>query len=226
VEQRTAKLGQYDQPWSGSYGLHLRFRLGRRFLVRWILATMPGAGLGIAIGLIGASGLLAAPAKFVLWSVVGALVGIGQRLVLQRQVKVDNWLWASIAGWTVGGILSGAEGVNWAIMGSVVGLLQGFVLRQFSRRAGWWVVVNAAGLITGAITGWGIRFTSPWPRFVEAAGLTEPVTEVISWGVAAVVGGTVSALITGLGLVWLQSLGRRSGVGPPAAAGHGQEKER
>lgn len=220
------KFGNYDELVSSVHRFHLRkLRVSGRFLVRWVLATMPGAGLGIAIGLIGASGLLAAPAKFILWSIVGAAAGIGQSLVLQRQVKVDNWLRASIAGWAVGGILGGTEGIDWALMGSVIGLMQWFVLRQQIRGAGWWVVVNPTGLIIGAITGWGIRFTSPWTRFIQTASLHEYTTEVMSWIVAGVVGGTISSIITGLGLAWLLSLERRSSVEMPAAASDRLGKE-
>jgi hypothetical protein len=227
MEQRTVKFYDYGEPFSNSKRLYFtKLREGWPFLGRWVLGNMLCTGLGVAVGLIGACGMLALPIKFFLWGVVGVIAGISQRSILQRQIKVDNWVWASFAGWMVGGFLAGSQGVDWGIMGSVIGLMQWFVLRQHTCRAGWWVVINAAGLIIGIVTGWGIRFTSPWTRFIQAAPVEESAAEVMSWVVAGVTGGTVSSVITGLGLAWLLSLDQGNGVEIPAVEGHTLERER
>lgn len=169
---------------------------------------MVGTGLGVAIGLVGACDMLAVPVRIVLWGVVGALVGIIQKLILQRHLYPGNWVWASIAGWMVGGILAGREGVDWAIMGGMVGTMQWLALRRHTCRAGWWVLANAAALIFGASTGWSISFTSRWVLFREVVAVNEPVIEIVDWIVAGIAGGTITGIITGLWLFWLLSLRR------------------
>lgn len=139
---------------------------------QWLLATTLGWGLGWA---------LSAEAA------VGAVIGIGQWLVLRRLVNEAGWwIWASTVGWVAGWaiIVSGviippetslvASLIAGAVIGASLGLAQWLVLRRFVAEAGWWIPVNVAG--------WSVAFT----------GL-----------LGSTVTGTVVGAVTGFALDWL-----------------------
>lgn len=181
-----------------------------RFLGWWVFGNMIGTGLGVTIGLIEATHTLAVYVGVSLWVIVGLVVGVTQRLVLQQQIYADKWVWASIAGWTVGGVLGGHNGIDWAIVGVLVGGMQWFVLRRCVYPAGWWVLANAVGLIFGASVGWSIRFTSRWTLFKTIVAIDPHLFEIVDWAVAGIVGGAISGIITGFWLAWLLSLRQSS----------------
>jgi hypothetical protein len=211
MSPRTKKHGDGVKPLSNPQPVtNFQSGVDWRFFGWWVLGNIVGIGLAVVMGLIGASDMLAVLVRIALWGVVGAVVGIIQQLVLQRQVYPGNWVWVTIVGWTVGGIVAGREGVDWGVIGGMVGTMQWFILRHHTHRAGWWVLANAIGLIFGASTGWSIRFTSRWVLFRELTAIDEHVIEAIDWIVAGIAGGTIYGIITGLWLVWLLSLRGRN----------------
>ena len=84
-----------------------------------------------------------------------------------------RWLLATTAGWAVGlAILVSlpqtatpalVEGILFVLSGTLAGVLQWLLLRRHIRRAGWWVLVSAAGWIGGAAA----RFRRQAPSLVE-----------------------------------------------------------
>lgn len=114
----------------------------------WVVASLPGWALGWGVLAAGSRVLEGATAgdeivdMVIAFSIVGAVVGLAQALVLWRSVRQAGW-WvaASSAGWAAGwalhmimGLFSRAEGVAFGLVGAVSGAITGLALTRLLRR--------------------------------------------------------------------------------------------
>jgi len=140
----------------------LRGRLPRLTSRAWTLATMLGAGLAWAIGMIPSTAmallatpagdgpppaepgpLIVYPAAVALGAVTGPILGVAQWTVLNRHVpRAGRWLWANAAAWALGMpvIFLGMDCVPWS---------QGLI----EVAAAVYLVCGIAGLVVGAVHG-------------------------------------------------------------------------
>jgi hypothetical protein len=172
----------------------------------WVLAGLVGGAVGWVVNLPGGWA--------VNWAVVGALVGLGQWLILRRRVPlVVWWVLAGAVGWALGGLVGDAVAVELevvidavdgneggvlgaALVGAVIGAVGGAVgggaqwllLRRQIPSAGWWVLASAVGWALGWAVGWAVSWA---------------VVGVVGDAVPGAVGGAVGGAITGGVLVWL-----------------------
>jgi len=194
---------------------HPPLRPDRRFLRRWVWGNTVGLGVGLTIGQLGASGMLAGPLRLVAWGLAGVVVGSIQQWLLRRQLASNGWTWATMLGWLVGGVVAGGEGIDWGLMGGLIGLGQWVILRRSVARAGWWLLANAMGLIFSTLIGWSVRFSSRWTLFKTLfALLGERMVELLDWGLAGLVSGAVAGAVTGLWLMWLLQAGGEHEIEP------------
>ncbi len=178
-------------------------RLGWSFWGRWVVANIVGASISAGIGWVVVRMGPVIVSQVVLWVVIGTVMGMRQQWVLRRHIQVDNWVWASLAGWTVGGILGGYGDIDWAVIGTVVGITQWFGLRRQVQRAGWWVLASTTGLVVGGFIGGAVFLAQKSFVFREQIALAETVTDFVAWIVAGAAAGTVNGMITGPWLIWL-----------------------
>ncbi len=170
-----------------------RNRIGWVIWLAWVLVSTIGWMLGFIIGFVLAyvpGDLIAGAlgdylAYGVHGSVLGAVVGLMQWLILREYVsRAGWWVLASSAGLAVGygvavvALGSFAETVVVALGGTVTGILQWLILRRHFSRAGWWVLASTVGL-----------------GFSMAVSLDSSSM--------LLVGGAVLGAVTGGALVWL-----------------------
>jgi hypothetical protein len=143
-------------------------------------------------------GSLLATANFGL--LLGASVGLGQWLILRRRfdIKWQSWMVATMFGFTLHGLLLGLEvqlldserAISQGALASVteqgealrslgllcgsvivVGIPQWLVLRSRIRRAGWWILASAVGLLLAAPDRSGGTYSLVvWVAFTMLAG--------------------------------------------------------
>lgn len=168
------------------------------------------------------AGLALAGVMILVGTLEGAVVGIAQWLVLRRPIRNISgraWVLATAIGafvaWTLGMIPStlmsaGADAAAppvemsdtvmyglAALMGFALGPILGFpqwlVLRRHVRKAGWWVLANAAAWAVGMPV-----------VFVGAGSVPPGGFGLIAVGIATgACAGTVVGAVHGLALVWL-----------------------
>jgi len=101
-------------------------------------------------------------ASFILFPLLGLLIGLSQYLLLLRYLpKMGWWVATTFLGWTlpiislqfvfslfqIGQMNNSmiSRAIPFFLMGSLLGLMQWFVLRKNVRNSGWWILANAAG---------------------------------------------------------------------------------
>jgi hypothetical protein len=184
---RQPVYGEWDQATSDSEALPV----GLPFSLQWMLASALGWAIDPAVP--GAMGLRG--------TVVGAIVGVMQWLVLRRRTRQAGWwVLASAAGAGVAGLAveellidTGALSRLWPLdlgtaaiggaAGLAVGVAEWLVLRRWVRRAGWWVLASSVGMAIGY-------------------GATDAFTILPAFWASAL-SGAVCEAIRGLTLVWL-----------------------
>jgi hypothetical protein len=144
-------------------------------------------------------------------AIFGAILGAAQWLVLRRSLQAGGWLAATALGWGLGGIVMGFtaggslsgigpdEGPVPAAITAVVapplvvvilGLVQWLILRREFTGAGWWPLVNAAGLFLGVSVGLVVAKVVPWltptqfpsaQAFALMGAIAGPIYGAITW---------------------------------------------
>jgi uncharacterized membrane protein YjfL (UPF0719 family) len=144
-------------------------------------------------------------------AIFGAIVGTVQWLVLRRSVRVGWWAAATALGWGLAGIVMGfpaggsvsgigpAEGPIPAPLATLVvpplvvvllGLAPWLILRREFTGAGWWPLVNIAGLFLGLSAGFIVAKVVPWleptdfpsaPALGLVAAIAGPIYGVVTW---------------------------------------------
>ncbi len=165
-----------------------RTQVGRRFWLWWMLASTVGLAVGGTVGAVGGAVgtfvwgagsknsevgtvLIGVVIVAVSGAVIGASLGIAQRLVLRRQVsRPGRWILASTLGGAASfaivvamivnlnlldfGFLSvsldseflAASALGTAtVLGASLGIAQWLALRRKVSRSGWWVLASTAG---------------------------------------------------------------------------------
>lgn len=176
---------------------------GCGFVISWIVLNVVGALLGLLLGGI---------AAFIL---SGAVIGGAQWLVLRRQIAMPvKWVWATALAWPVAYGAAGlgvvvlvvaylGEGITFGVIlfsvfafgcaGAILGAAQWLILRKRVRRAGFWILINAAAWVLGPLG----AFASD---FVEILGLRSYISDPnYSFLLLPLL---LGAVITGLGLTW------------------------
>jgi hypothetical protein len=176
------------------------------FGLGWLLATILGVALGIALMFAGVGALLddVPPALFGagLGAVFGTAIGVAQWLVLRRRVGgAGAWVPLTSVSWTVfwalniAGVFPQGEGLagkvveglwHGLVFGALVGAAQSVALRGRVRGAGWWAVINALC--------WSLS---------AAAGDAGNVLLDDPGGADLLVGFLLACGLTGLGMTWL-----------------------
>ena len=110
----------------------------RFFIVWWILATTLAVGVAAFV-----VALIPGPHGLVEGLTTGLIVGLVQWAILRAVgERLNAWPLATIAGWTVVGLLT-PDWPVWA--GPWIGMLQWLVIRHYTRDAGWWIIASAMG---------------------------------------------------------------------------------
>ena len=183
------------------------------FWLRWLLATIIGVVVGIALMFAGAGALLddAPPVMFGagLGAVFGTTIGVAQWLVLRRHVRgIGAWApltsvsWIAFWALNIAGAFPQGEGLagkaveglwHGLVFGALVGVAQWIALRGRVRGAGWWAIVNALCWSLSAATG-------------DAGNvlLGNP------GGADLLIGFLLACGLTGLGMTWLLAHSARS----------------
>lgn len=162
----------------------------------WILATIGGLLLGLAILFAGLGAAINNAPPFVFGLVLGCTFGLGcavmQWLALRRLVSAW-WVAATFAAWAIfwtvnlAGWLGQGSGVfgmiveglgHGAVFGALLGLFQWLVLRSKTHKARWWIIANVLGWSIGAAVGDGIK---------AAIGNEDPIELVIAFLVSTIV---------------------------------------
>lgn len=188
------------------------------FWLRWLLATIIGVALGIALMFAGVGMLLddTPPVVFGvgLGAVFGTTIGIAQWLILRRHVGgIGAWVPLTSAGWMVfwalniAGAFPQGEGLagkaveglwHGLVFGALVSVAQWIALRGRVRGAGWWAIINALC--------WSLS---------AAAGDAGNVLLGSPGGADLLIGFLLACGLTGLGMTWLL---RRSARTAPVEA--------
>ena len=189
---------------------------GRWFWLLWLLATIAGLIVSLAIMFVGLGAMLdnAPEAVFgaVFGGVLGAGYGVAQWVMLRKYVDgIGWWVPLTVVGWTVfwaaniAGLLGEGRGlagkivegiVHGAILGGFVGLLQWLLLRSEISRAGRWILISAVAWSVGAALGDGISTA------LDGDG---PMSILIAF--------LVSGVIAGIGMMRLLQQGPTAEVG-------------
>lgn len=175
--------------------------------IGWTLATAAGMLVGFVpfLLLVTVLPLEVARLIFPLWA--GLLVGIFQWLVLRRYIsQCGDWVWNGIAGWALAYALGliviqvfsvsflGAV-IGYLLFGVIVAVIQWPVLHREIPNVLPWVLASMLGWALGALAGQGVL------NLITPAG--EPIPQVLSTLVIAVVTGLVAGAITGAALVYI-----------------------
>jgi hypothetical protein len=164
-------------------------------------------------------------------AIFGAIVGTAQWLVLRRSLRSGWWAPATVVGWALSGILMGftaggsvstigpAEGPMPPLLTAVVvppavvvllGLAQWQILRREFVGAGWWPLVNVAGLFLGLSVGLIVAKLVPWltpTQFPSAQAL----------GLVSAIAGPIYGLVTWQFLIELRRREAPSGPEPASS---------
>ena len=173
---------------------------GWSFLIWWSLAGLVSYTIGFPAGLALGGSLLWG------WIAGGGLAALLQWVLLRQQLtQAGWWIAASLAGLTVGTVLSfvvsqyvlqvagltAAFAATGATVGLGTGLAQWTLLRIHLRRAGWWVLASTAGYSLGLLA----AVNAPVAIPVRAALIFGP-----EFGGLV---GAISGGITGITMLWL-----------------------
>ncbi len=184
-----------------------RTPIGRGFWLSWVLATVIGVVLGIALMFAGAGALLDGKPRAVfgagLGGVFGTTIGLAQWLVLRRHVGgIGAWVPLTVLGWVVfwalniAGAFPQGEGLGGK---AVEGLWHGFV---FGALVG---VAQAIALRRGRVNGallWTLISGVCW-SVSAAAGDASNVALGNPGGADLLIGFLLACGLTGLGMTWL-----------------------
>jgi len=183
-------------------------KFGWGFWLRWVLASILGATVGVTIAGFAGSAMGEGFASMGTVGVIfGALLGTMQWLVMRKYVTLTGWwVLATAFGYFLAGIateqwvfrqipyweLGIQPAVAFLGVGSIAGgTMQWLILREHVARAGWWVVASIVGLVVG------IGITVPVAiKFGQIGGIEFLIVFGILFGVS------VGAL-PGAALVWL-----------------------
>lgn len=196
----------------------------------WVLATIASGTVGSALGLavamtigiamatsMGINSAVLAISGAAGGTVLGAVVGIGQWLVLRQHFEKAGW-WILVTALGMVMVMIGVAittrviahpGIALiavgAISGSVVAAGQWLILRQHFKRAGWWILSTALGggtamLIVGAMLetgGWSIVMTWAWVAGMTIGMAVESglVYWAVTWAVAGAVVGALFGIV-------------------------------
>jgi len=149
------------------------------------------------------------------WAIFGAIIGTAQWLVLRRSLRADWWVPATALSWGLAGIVTGftaggsistigpAEGpipplVAVLVVPPLVVLLLGLgpwiILRRQFSGAGWWPIVNIAGILLGFAVGLVAAKLVPWltptqfpsaQAFALMGAVAGPIYGLVTWQVLA-----------------------------------------
>jgi hypothetical protein len=206
-----------------------RAQVGWGVWLRWLVSSAVGLAVGfivyfpLVVGFASdVGGVLQTLISAVGGALFGASLGIAQWLVLRRRASQPGlWVWASVAGGTVGGVLALAVGevvgeasgfevavvVGGAALGASLGIAQWLVLRRHLPQAGWWILASSVGLGLGFAMGrvlGGLVAQAVGEALAEVFG-TVTLATLLLVGYGAITGGA---------LVWLL---RRPSTGEPAS---------
>ncbi len=193
--------------------------VGWGFWLRWVLASVLGSAVGLAIGGSASAAIGEGFAGMGTVGVIfGALLGTTQWLVMRKYVALTGW-WALATAF--GYFLAGIVTEQWvfrqvpysevavpfivsfgAVGGIVGGTMQWLVLRKHVARAGWWVLASIVGLVVGM----GIAVP-----VAMALGQTGGIEFMMVLGLGILFGVGVG-VIPGAALVWLLRQSQSSNV--------------
>lgn len=180
-------------------------RIGLRFWLAWLLASVMGYGVGMLLGAYVAYGFFNRDPFDVtmgatLGIVMGAAGGFAQWVVLRERISGAGWwILASAMGFAaVFGLSRAVPSNNPATIGSIMaaafglvcGIPQWLILRRTVARAGWWVFANILGLLAGEIG---------FPIAIAISATNDDLNMLV----VALVFAAGYGAITGAALVWL-----------------------
>ncbi len=155
------------------------------FWLAWVLVSI--AALLVSFPLSQLASVLPGVWSGVLsWTIMGAVLGAGQALLLRRRMR-DAWLWvvATAAGLGIGVTVAavlfspvaalGDLFVVGAVSGLLLGLVQYLMLRRSYERSGWWILSSTIGWAVGLVLFIG----------AEASNLADLLFELASMALAA-----------------------------------------
>ena len=172
---RSDNAGQLPPEKSEQHDLetvHALEKVGRGFLLRWMVVS--GMGLVVGFALVFRVALANAPQldigmktflSVMGGGILGATIGISQWLILRGHVSQPRrWIFASVAGGAVGGsvavvfgeMVSDAAGYYWGFVfgassiGVSLGVAGWWVLRRDVSHAFWWILASTAGILVAA----------------------------------------------------------------------------
>jgi len=157
-------------------------------IFRWVLPAI--VGVSIMSYAIWGTPYWGTPYPYTVFYWIGgwATIGVGQWLVLRRQIrKAGWWIFASLVGGLIMllSVLMSIDAPGWALGSAVVGVGQWLVLRWQIRKAGWWVLATVLG----------------WSIGLAAAIVVEQISFV--WLVEGAIIGALVGVVTGLVLIRL-----------------------
>ncbi len=191
--------------------------IGWRFWVAWMLATTMAAIAFLVVvwpvnSMMGPAGPLGGttppgPRGAAVWIegiLMGAVLGLGQWLVLRKYLPGSGWwVLATAIGYLLSGLVGrllpiGLSNLQSVLLplesGIALGISQWVVLRQRLNQAGWWIVFS--------ITGWALGFGLT-PAMYLARVYIEPMDIVFVF--------FVPIAVTGVGMAWLLRLTMQHG---------------
>jgi hypothetical protein len=157
------------------------------------------------------AGVVQAVSAAASWAIFGAIVGTAQWLVIRRSMRADWWAPATALSWGLPGIVTGftaggsistigpAEGpippllavlVVPPLVVVLVGLGPWIILRRQFSGAGWWPIVNIAGILLGFAVGLVVAKLVPWltptqfpsgQAFALMGAVAGPIYGLITW---------------------------------------------
>ena len=133
---------------------------------QWIMATTMGWVLG----------QLVFPELALL--VTGLAIAVFQWVVLQHRIrKAWRWMVASVAGWTIAGVLVlvtipvELDFLAGPVWGFCTGIAQWLVLRKEVHWAGWWIIISTLGWTAGISLLPGIMLSGVMPAVMTGIAL-------------------------------------------------------
>lgn len=190
----------------------------------WVLVSVLGWGVGLLVQRI-LSGIEGTGGGILRLAALGAVVGLGQWLILRWRVDQAGW-WVlagavgPLAGWVISLLviwlallaigLVGATSLTLVlvismvlagtVIGFTLGVLQSMVLPWSIRDLGWWVLASTVGGDLSALAAWVVTDGgSATYAFLQPAN---PFIELA--GLAAVSTLLGAPFLTGLALIWLR----------------------
>jgi serine/threonine protein kinase len=155
-----------------------------------ILTSAYGAGWNLTMQVYTAIGRT--PTQAILGVLFGAIIGLGQWLVLRRQFPESGW-WVPATMASCGAIWA----INWqidtlqgaALGGAVAGSVQWLVLQRKTHQSGWWLLISPGAWTAG-------KFASLWTLQHNLFPTLSANANIISPGIQ----GLVYGLLTGITL--------------------------